>query len=147
VRLSPSVHGEGDAGFVPVLIAIAREKGVAAYIDDGANRWTAVHRLDAARLYRLALEQAPAGSVLHGVADEEVRARAIAETISHHLRLPVVSVPQAEAADHFGWMGALFAMDAPASSAATRELLGWEPTHPGLLEDLDAGHYFADANR
>jgi len=142
VRLSPSVHGEGDHGFVATLIAIARDKGVSGYIGDGANRWTAVHRLDAAQLIRLTLEAAPAGSVLHGVADEGVPARAIAEVIGRHLNLPVVSIPPEEASDHFGWLGRFFAADSPASSALTREWLGWQPTHPGLIADLDQGHYF-----
>ena len=147
VRLAPSVHGDGDQGFVPQLIEIARGKGASAYIGEGANRWTAVHRLDAARLFRLALEQAPAGSVLHGVADEGVTTRAIAEAIGHGLDVPVVSVPPDESAAHFGWIGAFFAMDSAASSATTRSTLGWEPTHPGLLADLDAGRYFDAARR
>ena len=147
VRLAPSVHGDGDHGFVPQLIDVARDKGVSAYVGEGANRWTAVHRLDAARLFRLALEQAPAGSVLHGVADEGVTTRAIAEAIARRLDVPVVSVPPDEAAAHFGWIGAFFAMDGAASSAATRQMLGWEPTHPGLVADLDAGHYFDAARR
>ena len=137
----------GDQGFVPQLIEIARGKGASAYIGEGANRWTAVHRLDAARLFRLALEQAPAGSVLHGVADEGVTTRAIAEAIGRGLDVPVVSVPPDESAAHFGWIGAFFAMDSAASSATTRSTLGWEPTHPGLLADLDAGRYFDAARR
>ena len=142
VRLAPTVHGEGDPGFVARLVAIAREKGVSGYIGSGENRWPAVHRLDAARLFRLALEGAPAGSVLHGVAEEGVPVRAIASVIGRHLGLPVVSVPAGEAAGHFGWLARFLAADAPASSALTRELLGWQPTQPGLLEDLDQGHYF-----
>jgi nucleoside-diphosphate-sugar epimerase len=138
VRPSPSVHGEGDHGFVPALIGIARDKGVSGYVGDGSNRWPAVHRLDAARLFRLALETAPAGSVLHAVAEEGVPTRDIAEVIGRHLDLPVVAV----APEHFGWLGGFFAADIRASSALTRELLGWEPTHPGLIEDLDQGHYF-----
>jgi nucleoside-diphosphate-sugar epimerase len=145
VRLPPSVHGEGDHGFVPFLIAIAREKGVSGYIGDGSNRWPAVHRLDAALLYRLALESAPAGSVLHGVGEEGVPAREIAETIGRHLELPVASIPAEDAGDHFGWIAAFFAADLPASSALTRELLGWQPTHQGLIADLQEGHYFAQA--
>lgn len=143
VRLAPSVHGRGDHGFVPELIRVARERGVSAYIGDGANRWPGVHRLDAATLFRLALEQAPAGSALHGVADEGVPVRSIAEVIGRHLDLPVTSVSAEDAFAHFGWIAAFLAIDAPASSAITRQLLGWSPTHPGLLEDLDEGHYFA----
>ncbi|QOV40114.1 SDR family oxidoreductase [Streptomyces ferrugineus] len=142
VRLPPSVHGEGDHGFVPRLIEIAREKGVSAYPGDGSNRWPAVHRVDAARLFRLALEAAPAGSRLHGIDDEGVRVRDIAEVFGRHLNLPMTSIPREEAAGHFGWLGPLFAADAPASSALTRELLGWQPTRQGLLADLEAGHYF-----
>ena len=142
VRPGASVHGQGDHGFVPVLIDIARTKGVSAYIGDGSNRWPAVHRLDAARLYRLALEKAPAGSVFHAVADEGVPTRDIAEVIARHLNVPVVSIAPADAAEHFGWIGAFFAIDAPASSTLTQERLGWRPTHPTLIADLEAGHYF-----
>jgi len=142
VRLSPTVHGDGDKGFVATLIAIARGRGVSGYISDGSSRWPAVHRLDAARLFRLALEQAPAGSVLHGVAEEGVPTRAIAEAIGRQLNLPVVSIPPEEANAHFSFLGGFFGVDSPVSSALTRELLGWEPTHPGLIEDLDQGHYF-----
>lgn len=147
VRPGASVHGEGDHGFVPVLIDIARSKGVSAYIGDGSNRWPAVHRLDAAPLYRLALEHAPAGSVFHAIGDEGVPTREIAEVIGRHLNLPVVSVSPEEAAEHFGWIGAFFALDAPASSKLTQERLGWKPTHPGLIEDLEAGHYFQETHR
>jgi nucleoside-diphosphate-sugar epimerase len=145
VRPGPSVHGEGDHGFVPVLIGIARAKGVSAYVGDGSNRWPAVHRLDAATLYRLALETAPAGSVFHAVADEGVPTREIAELIGRHLDVPVRSVAPEDAGEQFGWLGAFFALDAPASSALTRARLGWQPTHPGLIEDLEAGHYFQEA--
>ena len=124
VRLSPSVHGEGDHGFMAALIAIARDKGVSGYIGDGSNRWPAVHRFDAAQLFRLALETAPAGSVLHGVADEGVPIRAIAEVIGRHLNLPVVSISPEDASEHFGWLGRFLAIDSPASSALTRELVG-----------------------
>lgn len=145
VRLAPSVHGEGDRGFVAALITIAREKGVSGYIGDGSNRWPAVHRLDAARLFRLALEEAPAGSVLHGVADEGVPVRAIAEVIGRHLNLPVVAIAPEDAAEHFGWLNMFLTADIPASSALTRELVGWQPNHPGLIDDLDQGHYFQAA--
>jgi nucleoside-diphosphate-sugar epimerase len=142
VRFPPSVHGEGDHGFVPVLIGVARERGVAAYVGDGANRWAAVHRRDAARLFRLAVESAPAGSVLHGVGEEGVPTRQIAEAIGRHLNVPVASISAEEAVEHFGWIGRFFGIDVPASSAITQAKLGWRPTHPGLIEDLDQGHYF-----
>jgi nucleoside-diphosphate-sugar epimerase len=142
VRLAPTVHGQGDHGFVARLVEIARKHGVSGYIADGAARWPAVHRFDAARLYRFALEQAPAGSVLHAVADEGIPVRNIADVIGAHLDVPVVSIAPEDAAEHFDWLATFLALDSPASSAATRELLGWEPTHPGLIEDLDAGHYF-----
>ncbi|MBV9605589.1 MAG: SDR family oxidoreductase [Solirubrobacterales bacterium] len=142
VRPGASVHGEGDHGFVPFLIELARTKGVSGYIADGANRWPAVHRLDAARLYRLALEQAPAGSVFHAIGDEGVATREIAEIIGRHLDIPVVSISPEDAPEHFGWMSAFWALDAPASSALTQARLGWKPTHIGLVEDLEQGHYF-----
>jgi nucleoside-diphosphate-sugar epimerase len=142
VRFPPSVHGEGDHGFVPRLIEIARTTGISAYVGNGANRWPAVHRLDAARLFRRVIEDAPAGSVLHGVADEGVPTREIAEVIGRHLAVPVVSVGIERAIEHFGWLGGFFALDVPASSALTRTRLGWEPTHPGLIADLEQGHYF-----
>jgi Nucleoside-diphosphate-sugar epimerases len=143
VSLSPSVHGEGDQhGFVPRLITIAREKGVSAYIGDGSNRWPAVHRLDAAHLFRLALEAAPAGSQLDGVGDEGVPFRDIAEVIGRHLNLPVVSISHEEADAHFGtFLGAVAARDIPRSSVRTQELLGWRPVHPGLIADIEQ-HYF-----
>ncbi|MEU8874865.1 SDR family oxidoreductase [Streptomyces javensis] len=142
VRLSPTCHGDGDNGFMAALVAIARAKGVSGHIGDGANRWPAVHRLDAARLFRLAVEKAPAGSVLHGVAEEGVPIRNIAEAIGRHLDVPVTSVAPEAAAEHFTWLGGFLGQDFPASNALTRELLDWRPTHPGLLEDLDEGHYF-----
>ncbi len=145
VRLSPTVHGEGDGGFVPTLIAAARQRGVSGYAGDGAARWTAVARSDAARLFRLAIEVAPAGSVLHGVADEGIPTREIAETIGRHLELPVVSVAPDDVVEHFGFLGGFLLMDSPASNAITRETTGWEPTGPGLIEDLDKGHYFDEA--
>ncbi|MET8615329.1 MULTISPECIES: SDR family oxidoreductase [Streptomyces] len=142
VRLAPTCHGEGDQGFVAGLIGIAREKGVSGYVGDGANRWPAVHRLDAARLFRLAVEQAPAGSVLHGIAEEGVPIREVAEAIGRQLGVPAVSVSAEDAAAHFGWMSGFVAIDAPSSNDLTRKLLGWEPTRPGLLADLAEGHYF-----
>jgi len=142
VRLPPTVHGAGDHGFMATLVGVARDKGVSGYIGDGSNRWPAVHRRDAAHLFRLALEKAPAGSVLHGVADEGVPIRAIAAVIGCHLNLPVVSIAPEEAGAHFGWLAAFLAIDSPASSALTRALLGWQPTQPGLLDDLEQGHYF-----
>lgn len=143
VRLSPTVHGEGDHGFVPMLIAIARAKGVSAYIDEGSNRWPAVHRLDAATLFRLALESGQAGSAWHGVAEGGIPTRAIAEVIGRHLDVPVESITSEQAGEHFGFLGVFYAIDMPAASPLTRELLGWSPTQVGLLEDLDQGHYFA----
>ena len=145
VRLPPSVHGEGDHGFVPVLLDIARRTGVSGYVGDGSSRWPAVHRLDAARLFRLALEAAPAGSVLHGVAEQGVPTREIAAVIGRHLDVPVTAIAPEDAGDHFGWLAAFFAADVPASSALTRERLGWTPEQPGLVADLEAGHYFAAA--
>jgi nucleoside-diphosphate-sugar epimerase len=142
--LSLSVHDDGDKhGFVPRLITTAREKGVSAYVGDGSNRWTAVHRLDAARLFRLALEVAPAGAQLDGVGDEGVPFHDIAEVIGRHLNLPVVSISPEEADAHFGaFLGAVAARDLPRSSVRTQELLGWRPVHPGLIADLEQGHYF-----
>ncbi len=143
VRLSPTVHGKGDHGFVGRLVEIARQKGVSGHIGDGSNRWPAVHRLDAAHLFRLALEKAPSGAMLHAVADEGITARTIAEVIGRKLGLPVASIPPEAAGAHFGWLGRFFAIDQPASSALTQQRMGWKPTHPGLLEDLEQGHYFA----
>jgi nucleoside-diphosphate-sugar epimerase len=147
VRLAPTVHGEGDNGFMAVLVGIAREKGVSGYIGDGLNRWPAVHRLDAAQLFRLALEQAPAGSTLHGVAEEGVPIRDIAEVIGRHLNVPAASISPQDAAEHFGWLAGSLAADSPASSALTRELVGWQPTHPALIDDLEEGHYFQQSSR
>jgi nucleoside-diphosphate-sugar epimerase len=145
VRLPPTNHGDGDHGFLATLVEIAREKGVSGYIGDGTNRWPAVHRLDSARAFRLALEQAPAGSTLHAVADEGVPVRDIAEVIGRHLNLPAVSISPEDAGEHFAWLAGFLAADSPASSRLTRELLGWQPTQPGLIEDLDQGHYFQQA--
>jgi nucleoside-diphosphate-sugar epimerase len=143
VRLSPTVHGQGDHGFVKRLVDIAREKHVSGYIGDGASRWNAVHRLDAAHLFRLALEKAQAGTILHAVGEEGVPSRKIAEIIGRKLGVPAASISPEAAAAHFGWLSRFFAIDQPASSAITRERMGWNPTHPGLIEDLEAGHYFA----
>jgi nucleoside-diphosphate-sugar epimerase len=145
VRLSPTVHGEGDTGFVANLAAIARDQGVSGYTGDGTNTWPAVHRLDAARLFRLALESAPAGSVLHGAAEEGVPMRAIAEAIGRQLGIPARSIAAQDAEAHFGWMSLFLGIDVRASSAKTRALLGWEPTHPSLVEDLDRGSYTREA--
>jgi nucleoside-diphosphate-sugar epimerase len=145
VRFPPSVHGVGDHGFIPRLINIARSKGVSAYPGDGVNRWPAVHRLDAAHLFRLALESAPAGARLHGVGDEGVPVREIAEVIGRHLNVPATSVDGNEAAEHFGFLGAFFASDLPASSALTQQMLGWHPVQPGLIADLEEGHYYGKA--
>jgi nucleoside-diphosphate-sugar epimerase len=143
VRLSPSVHGEGDYAFVPAIIRIARRGGLSAYVEEGTNRWAAVHRLDAANLFRLALEAAPAGARLHAVGDEGVPFRDIAEVIGRHLDVPVKSISDGEAAGQFGSFAHFAAMDIAASSARTQRELGWHPSHPGLIEDLEAGHYFS----
>jgi nucleoside-diphosphate-sugar epimerase len=144
VRLSPSVHGDGDHGFVPNLISLAREKGVSVYVGDGLNRWTAVHRFDAARLFRLALEKAAAGARYHGVAEDGIAFRDIAAVIGRRLNIPVVGKSTAEAADHFGWFAAFAALDCPASSALTQQRLAWQPTQPGLIADLErSARYFA----
>jgi nucleoside-diphosphate-sugar epimerase len=145
VRLAPTVHGDGDHGFMATLVGIDREKGSAAYLGDGSSTWPAVHVLDAAHLFRLAVEKAPAGSVLHAIDDEAVRMRDIAEVIGRHLGVPTLSVDPEDAVEHFGWLGRFLAIDSKASSTITRELMGWEPTHPKLLEDLEAGHYFRKA--
>ncbi|HEX4207226.1 MAG TPA: SDR family oxidoreductase [Ktedonobacteraceae bacterium] len=142
VRPAPSVHGEGDHGFVATLIGIAREKGVSGYIGDGSNRWPAVHRLDAAHLFRLAVEAAPAGSRLHGAGEEGVPFRGIAEAIGRQLKLPVVSIAAEDAGEHFGWFSAIVSVDNPTSSVLTRERLGWQPKGPSLIADIEQGHYF-----
>ncbi|HEY0870029.1 MAG TPA: 3-beta hydroxysteroid dehydrogenase, partial [Acidothermaceae bacterium] len=142
VRLAPTNHGDGDNGFMATLVSIARAKGVSGYVGDGSNRWPAVHRLDSANLFRLAVEKAPAGSTLHAIADEGVPFRDIADVIGRHLNIPVVRVAPENAGQHFSWLGGFVAIDSPASSALTRELLGWQPTQLGLIDDLDKGHYF-----
>ncbi len=147
IRLSPSVHGDGDHGFVPQLIKSARDNGFATYVGDGKNRWPAVHRLDAARLYRLALEKGASGARFHGVADEGIPVRAIAEAIGKRLGVPAVSKSPAEAGALLGFIGMVLGADAPTSSTITQERLGWKPTHVGLLEDLEKGRYFDEANK
>jgi nucleoside-diphosphate-sugar epimerase len=143
LRLPPSVHGDGDHGFVPLLIRLAREKGVSAYVDEGKNRWPAVHRFDAARLYRLVLENGTApGARYHGVAEEGVPFREIAEVIGRRLNVPVVSKTTEQAAEHFGWFAHFAALDAPASGARTQEQLGWKPRQTGLIPDIDRESYF-----
>lgn len=141
LRFAPTVHGTGDHGFIAVIAGIARKKGVSAYPGDGTNRWAAVHRSDAARLVALGLQKAPAGARLHAVAEQGVPAREIAEAIGRAFDLPVTSIAPDDVQDHFGWIGTYFAMDLQATSIATQELLGWTPTGPTLIEDLDAGAY------
>jgi nucleoside-diphosphate-sugar epimerase len=136
IRLSPSVHGDGDHGFVPILINLAREKGVSAYIGEGANRWTAVHRLDAGPLYRLAFERGTMGANYHAVDEEAIPFKEIATAIGKRLNVPVISKSPEEAAEHFGWFARFASIDCPASSKLTREQLGWKTAHPGLLQDL-----------
>ncbi|CAM3528685.1 hypothetical protein KIPE111705_12685 [Kibdelosporangium persicum] len=144
MRLAPTVHGPGDHGFIPALIAAARRAGVSAYVGDGANRWPAVHRLDAARLFRLALEKAPAGSVLHGVGESAVTIRSIAEHVGRMLGIPTASLSLDQAAEHLGnpFLARFFALDVPVSSSHTQALLGWAPQHAPLIEDLTTGDYF-----
>ncbi|MBY8829842.1 SDR family oxidoreductase [Hephaestia mangrovi] len=143
MRLPPSVHGDGDRGFVPRIIDIARATGVSAYIGDRANRWPAVYRPDAARAYRLALENGTAGDRYHAIGDDGIPVRVIAEAIGRRLGLPTVSIPQGDAEAHFGFLARFLILDAPATSDLTRERLGWTPTGPGLIADLDDGNYFA----
>lgn len=147
ISLAPSVHSDADShGFIPQLINIARSKGVSAYVEEGTNRWPAIHRLDAARLFRLAIEKAPAGSRFTGRGDEGIPFREIANTIGKHLNLPVVSISREEANAHFGFLGMLASLDIPSvlpgNVAQTKQILGWNPIQPGLIEDLEQGHYF-----
>jgi nucleoside-diphosphate-sugar epimerase len=142
VRFAPTVHGKGDHGFIATLVAIARDKGASGYIGEGANCWPAVHRVDAARLVRLTLESAPAGTSVHAVAEPAIPTKTIAESIGAGLGIPVISIPSDQSAEHFGWMSRFFAADTRASNTITRELLHWDPTNPGLLEDLGDGYYF-----
>ena len=142
VRLPPATHGRGDNGFIPTAIGLARQRGAAAYVGDGSNRWPSVHRDDAARLFRLALESAPAGSVLHAVGDEGVPIREVSEILAARLDLPAVSVTSDEIGQYLGFLGGFWGFDGPASAQITRDLLGWEPTGPGLIADLEDGHYF-----
>ena len=145
LRLAPTVHGPGDYGFIPFLISTARRTGVSAYVADGANRWPAIHRQDAATLYRLAVEKAPAGSVLHGTGESGITFQTIANLVGRKLNVPTVSVPVASAVEHFRnpFFAKAFAVDSPVSSAYTRALLGWSPASPTLLEDLETGDYFS----
>jgi nucleoside-diphosphate-sugar epimerase len=142
VRLPPTCHGDGDNGFMATLVEIARAKGVAGYIGDGSNRWPATHRLDVAHFFALALDHAPAGSALHAVAEEGVPIRQVAEVIGRHLNVPAAPIAPEDAAEHFGFLSVFIGFDSPVSSVISRNLLDWKPTHPGLIEDMDEGHYF-----
>src|SRR6478752_3814359 len=142
VRFAPTVHGEGDDGFIAMVVAADRDAGRAAYVGDGSNRWPAIHRADAARVVRLGIERAPAGSVLHAVGEEGVAIGDVAQAIGRGLDLPLTSIAPEQAADQFGFLAHFLALDLPTSSALTRELLSWEPSGPGLVADLDRGHYF-----
>jgi nucleoside-diphosphate-sugar epimerase len=146
LRLPPTVHGDGDNGFIATFVGIARQRGVSGYVGDGANRWPAVHVTDAARLARLAAEAAPAGSVLHAVGDDGVPFRVIAETMGRHLDVPATSVDPADAAEHFGPLGHFVGLDSPATASITHELLGWKATGPSLVEDLEEDHYYVQAS-
>jgi nucleoside-diphosphate-sugar epimerase len=145
LRFAPTVHGDDDQGFIATFVAVAREQGVSGYVGDGAHRWPAVHRSDAARLARLAVEEAPAGTVLHAVGEEGVPFRDIAEAIGRNLGVPTTSIAPEDALNHFGPLGLFAGMDFPATAAITRELVGWTATGPTLIEDLDAGHYTRQA--
>ena len=142
VRLPASVHGDGDHGFVPILIRITREKGVSAYVGDGLNRWPAVHRLDAAAVFRLAIEKSAAGVRYHAVGDEGITLREIAAVIGRGLNVPIVSKTPEEAKEHFGWFVDFASADIPGSSQWTRERLGWQLKQPGLIADIDRPRYF-----
>jgi nucleoside-diphosphate-sugar epimerase len=146
IRLPPSVHGDGDRGFVPRLIDIAREKGVAAYMGDGLNRWPAVHRFDAAQLYRLVLETGEAGARYHAVADEGLAIRDIAAAIGRRLNVPVTSRSREEADSHFGFLAQFLGVDGPASARQTQEQLGWRPSRSGLIHELEEGQYFGSGH-
>ncbi len=145
LRLPPTVHGDGDRGFMATIAAIARQRGVAGYVDDGSNRWPAVHRSDAARLFRRAVEDAPAGTVLHAVGDEGVKFRDIAEAMGRQLEIPTESVSPSDALERFAHLGFFVGVDCPASAEITRELLGWKPSGPSLIEDLQQDHYYRQA--
>jgi len=145
LRFAPTVHGTGDHGFIATIAAVARDKGVSGYPGDGTNRWAAVHRADAARLVALGLAKAPAGARLHAVAEGGIRTRDIAEAIGRALGLPAAPIAPEDVQGHFGWIGTFFSMDLAATSTKTRELLGWAPTGPTLIEDIDAGAYSAPA--
>jgi len=142
VRLPPMCHGEGDNGFTAILVNLARQKGVSGYVGDGSARWPATHRLDVARAFRLALEKAPAGSTFHAVAEEGIPGHAFAEVIGHQLGVPVQAIPDDGVMEHFGFLGAILALDSPASSEKTRNLLDWNPSHPDLLDDLSQKYYY-----
>jgi nucleoside-diphosphate-sugar epimerase len=142
IRLAPTVHGENDHNFIPTLIKLAKDKGVSAYVGEGNNRWPAVHRLDAARLFRIVLENGVAGSLYHAVAEEGIPFREIAGVIGKQLGIPIVSITPEEAVNHFGWFANFASIDIPASSQLTRAQLEWQPTEPGLIQDMSLSHYF-----
>lgn len=144
-RFAATCHGEEDSGFMATIVSLARDKGVSAYVGDGGNRWPAVHRLDPARLFRVALEKAPAGSALHAVGEEGVAIGEVDEVIGRHLGVPVAAISPQVATEHFGFLAGFVAMDGPASSALTQAQLDWTPTGPGLIEDPEAGFYFEEA--
>ncbi|MDR1073563.1 MAG: SDR family oxidoreductase [Treponema sp.] len=145
VRIAPTAHGPGDHGFISQIIKIAQTKGISAYIGDGNNRWPAVHVLDAAKLFRFALEKAPAGTRVHAVAEEGIPFREIAAVISRRLQAPLVSISAEEAAGHFGWLGNIIGLDTPASSVITQKSLNWRPSQPSLLSDMNSDAYFVSA--